>query len=192
VAIASAPQAWRSCGFAVEGDCAAVGTVRLRFAGEGGGIARWSLREVASTDLDGLPSERSAQPPPEPGSHPNGALRVDHLVAFTPQLGRTIAAFEAAGVGLRRIRQPEEPGPPVRQAFFRFGEVILEVVENPHSEGDAVFWGITVCVSDLEHCAELLGDSLGKIRDAVQPGRHIATIRREAGLGVPVALITDG
>jgi hypothetical protein len=31
---------------------------------------------------------------------------------------------------------------------------------------------------------------LGDIRDAVQPGRRIATVRREAGLGVPVALMT--
>jgi hypothetical protein len=28
------------------------------------------------------------------------------------------------------------------------------------------------------------------VKDAVQPGRRIATVRREAGLGLPVALIS--
>lgn len=35
-----------------------------------------------------------------------------------------------------------------------------------------------------------LGDRVGEIRDAVQPGRRIATLRRSAGLGMPVAVIT--
>jgi hypothetical protein len=35
-----------------------------------------------------------------------------------------------------------------------------------------------------------MGEKLGEVHDAVQPGRRIATVRREAGLGVPVALIT--
>jgi hypothetical protein len=28
------------------------------------------------------------------------------------------------------------------------------------------------------------------VKDAVQPGRRIATVRKQAGLGLPVALIT--
>jgi hypothetical protein len=31
---------------------------------------------------------------------------------------------------------------------------------------------------------------VGEIRDAVQPGRRIATLRRSAGLALPVALMT--
>jgi hypothetical protein len=57
--------------------------------------------------------------------------------------------------------------------------------------GPARFWGITFAVADLDAAAALLGDRLGSIRDAVQPGRRIATIRREAGVGLPVALISD-
>jgi hypothetical protein len=45
-------------------------------------------------------------------------------------------------------------------------------------------------VDDLEAAAERLGDRLGRVKDAVQPGRRIATVRREAGLGVPLALMT--
>ena len=80
---------------------------------------------------------------------------------------------------------------PLRQGFFRLGEVILEVVAHPNVEaGPARFWGITFTVADLDAAAELLGDRLGTIRDAVQPGRRIATVRRSAGLGLPVALIS--
>jgi hypothetical protein len=45
-------------------------------------------------------------------------------------------------------------------------------------------------VADLDAAAERLGDRLGRARDAVQRGRRIATVRPEAGLGPPVALIT--
>jgi hypothetical protein len=42
----------------------------------------------------------------------------------------------------------------------------------------------------LERTVAFLGDRVGEIRDAVQPGRRIATLRRSAGLSVPVALMT--
>ena len=81
----------------------------------------------------------------------------------------------------------------MRQAFFRLGEVICEVVENARAaEGPAAFWGITFAVADLDRCADLLGPNLGDIHDAVQPGRRIATARRDANLGIPVAFIDEG
>ena len=46
-------------------------------------------------------------------------------------------------------------------------------------------------VAEIEACAELLGERLGEVRGAVQPGRRIATVRRQAGLGLPVALISE-
>jgi len=49
---------------------------------------------------------------------------------------------------------------------------------------------ITLVVTDLEAAAAAMGELLGDIRDAVQPGRRIATVRRDAGLGVPVAFMT--
>ena len=114
-------------------------------------------------------------------------------MVFTPDLKRTVAAFEGGGLDLRRLREPDEPGPPVRQAFFRSGEVIVEVVENAKApDGPAAFWGITFCVADLDRCADLLGPNMGEIHDAVQPGRRIATARREANLGIPVAFMDEG
>ena len=81
---------------------------------------------------------------------------------------------------------------PRRQAFYRLGEVILEVVGPTDPEGDspARLWGLVTVVPDEEAPAETLGPLLGSFRDAVQPARRIATVRRDAGLSVPLAVLT--
>ena len=50
------------------------------------------------------------------------------------------------------------------------------------------FWGLTVAVPDVDALAGLL---LGEVRDAAQPGRRIATVRRDAGLAIALALISS-
>jgi hypothetical protein len=143
--------------------------------------------------VDGLPVPAAAETQPSNAAHPNGVTHIDHLVVLTPALDRTTAALEGIGVERKRVREVETDDGPLRQGFFRFGEVILEVVAHPKVEdGPARFWGITFGVEDLDACASLLGDRLGSIRDAVQPGRRIATIRGSARLGLPVALISRG
>lgn len=174
----------------MDGDRLTAGTVPLRLEAGRGGIRGWTLSGAGSAELDGLATSLEEKHAGEPGSHPNGVAAIDHLVVLTPQLSRTCVAFEQAGLDLRRVREPDEPGPPVRQAFFRLGEVIVEVVESLELRGEpARFWGITFAVSDLDYCAGVLGERLGEPHDAVQPGRRIATVRRSAALGLPVALI---
>lgn len=179
----------------MDGDGASrVGTVTLRFGAPGaGGIAGWTLAAIAGEgDLDGLPTRRGPAPDasaPAP-AHPNGALRLDHVVVMTPDLERTLAALQSAGLDLRRIREAGGPGRPLRQAFYRLGEVVLEVVGDVEPAGPARFWGLVVVVDDLDALARRLGDRLGRPRDAVQPGRRIATARERAGLGLPVAFMT--
>jgi hypothetical protein len=102
-----------------------------------------------------------------------------------------------AGLDLRRVREEPTPGGAPRQAFFRMGEVILEVVQAPEGtrmaedrDGPARLWGISFLVEDLERTAAALGGLLGEPRGAVQPGRRIATLRKEAGLGPAVAFMT--
>ena len=52
-------------------------------------------------------------------------------------------------------------------------------------------WGLSPTVADLEACARLLGDRLGPIKEATQPGRRIATLRHGAcGLTVPIAFMS--
>ena len=94
--------------------------------------------------------------------------------------------------------QPTPAGAP-RQAFFRLGAEILEIVQEPQdvlersdgSDRPARFWGLALRVGEIERTVELLGPDAGSIRPAVQPGRSIATVRRSAGLTVPLALISD-
>jgi hypothetical protein len=183
------PTAWSDAGFTVSDGGAMVGTVRLDF-GSGEGVLGWRLGETEE-EIDGLPVAPAVDAPADDGSHPNGATHIDHLVVFTPDLERTTAAFERIGVERRRLRELDSEAGLSRQGFFRLGEVIVEVVEHPRVEpGAAQFWGITFAVADLDAAAELLGDRLGSIRDAVQPGRRIATVRQNARLGLPVALIS--
>jgi len=197
--VADAAAAWRACGFAVEDDVCVVGEVRIRFAPEEGrGLSGWSLREVESTELDGLATTRSEQPLPEAApDHPNGVTALDHVVAISSDLDRTVAALEAAGLDLRRIREEPTPAGAPRQAFFRLGQTILEVVQEPaeateRAGGDrpAFFWGLAFVAPDLDATVAYLGDRAGEARDAVQPDRRIATLRRSAGLALPVALMT--
>jgi hypothetical protein len=185
--IADEAAAWGAAGFDVADGLCHVGRVRLRLAGKGPrrGIVGWTLGE---------------EPPVEAaGPHPNGAVRVDHVVMLSPDLDRTVAELESQGFDLRRRREGPTPGGSTRQAFFRAGEPILEVVQAPEGtsvardlESPARLWGLAFVVQDMERTAEALGGLLGRPRDAVQPGRRIATLRPEAGLGPAIAFMTSG
>jgi hypothetical protein len=199
--VADAPGAWAGLGFAIDGEACVLGDVRIRLAGTdaGKGLAGWSLRGAAGTVLDGLPTTRSDRPAPgEAPMHPNGVAALDHVVAITPDLGRTVSALQAAGLDLRRVREEPTPAGAPRQAFFRLGSNILEVVQEPGeaiergggADRPAFFWGLALLAPDLDATVAALGDRVGEARAAVQPGRRIATLRRSAGLSLPVALIT--
>lgn len=165
----------------------------------GHGIVGWSIRGLGDGELDGLPTSSSKRSPARGAEHPNGALSIDHVVVFSPQLERTTAALRGAGLDFRRLREGPTPGGSRRQAFFRMGEVVLEVVEAPagsrlsdQPDGPARLWGIAFLVRDIERPAAVLGERLGAARDAVQPGRLIAPLRDAAGLGPAIAFITPG
>jgi catechol 2,3-dioxygenase-like lactoylglutathione lyase family enzyme len=198
------PEAWRRVGFAVDdsGRCQ-IGTVRVRISDQEGsrGVVGWVLAATPDDEVlevDGLPTSVGDPPPAAPGDpHPDGADHIDHVVVVTPDLDRTVRAVERSlGVPLRRTRDGESGGRPVRQSFFRLGEVILEVVGSPEpdpaAEGaPAQFFGLAVSVVSLDAAVDRLGTELvSEARPAVQPGRRIATIRQAAGLAVPVALMS--
>jgi hypothetical protein len=194
ITVADDASAWREVGFDVDehGGCA-IGTVMVRLVPpeDHRGLTGWSVRGIETAELDGLPTEISAAPEPEPaGAHPNSVRSIDHLVAFTPDRARTAAVLEGAGLDLRRLRDEPTPAGGGFQAFFRLGEVILEVVEQTgDATGPARLWGLAFGVESLDSAVELLGDRLSEPRDAVQPGRRIATLRRSAGVGVPMAFM---
>ena len=196
ITVADAPLVWREVGFDVDehGRCQ-IGTVMLQLLPGKfpRGLAGWSVRGLSTADIDGLPTESSDAQPRDPAPpHPNGVVTIDHVVAFTADRMRTVAALEAAGLEVRRLRDEPTPAGGGYQAFFRLGEVILEVIEQKTGSPQARFWGLSFTVESLEPATDLLGDRLSEPRDAVQPGRRIATLRRSAGVGVPIAFMTPG
>jgi len=186
LAVADPPERWAALGFELHGRSLWLGGLELRLGAAGSGIVGWSLDPPA--EIDGLPTVAAGAPAPEPSAHPNGAIAVDHVVVLTPDFERTTAALAGAGIELRRIREVPERG--IRQGFRRLGPAILELVETPEMpDGPARFWGLVVVVRDLEALAERLGERLGTIRPAVQPGRRIATVRASAGLTPALAFM---
>jgi hypothetical protein len=203
--IAGDHEIWRSIGLTVTDDgIIPLHGTSLRLvpdgaAGDPAGVVGWALSgsptgPTAPPAIDGLPTEVVDALPPLHANHPLGASGLDHVVVLTPDLERTSHAIaEATGSELRRIRELGS----MRQGFHRMGErgsggLIVELVERPDiPAGPAAFWGIVLIVDDLDVACEVVGpDRISPPKDAVQPGRRIATVRADVGLGLPVALMT--
>ena len=174
--------------------------MRIRLAGPeaGKGLVGWSLRDVDERRArragdDAIRSPAAGERPP----HPNGVTALDHVVAITPALDRTVAALQGAGLDLRRIREEPTPAGAPRQAFFRLGATILEVVQEPaeateRAGGDrpAFFWGLAFVAPDLDATVAGLGERVSEIRagrPARPPHRHPAPLRRPLGPGAPMS-----
>ena len=86
-----------------------------------------------------------------------------------------------------KARQPDA------LVFFRMGEVILELIGQVDTAGQGApgFFGLAITVDDVDALAHLLGEHLGRPKDAVQEGRRIATLRhREVGMSVATAFMS--
>jgi hypothetical protein len=197
--VADPPEAWTRAGFSVGSDSVCrIGGVGVRLVGRdrGAGIVGWLLRGLPSAvnDLDGVPTAGSEKEiSAAPSAHPNGVVAIDHVVLMSPNLGRTVESLAAVGAHPRRNRDTELGGRPMRQIFFRLGEVIVEVVGSPAAagEGPSSLWGMTYVVADIDATASFFADRTGPVKDAVQPGRRISTVRhQEFGMSVPTALIS--
>ena len=201
------PTAWADAGFSVHGGLAVIDGVRVELLGERGrrGLVSWSLTGAETDSIDGLETtppgstsgtdDDTRRPDDEHDgfAHPNGTVAIDHVVVASPNLTRTTAALATVDVEVRRTRDTDQYGAPMRQVFFRLGRPILELIGAPDASGDgpASFWGLALTVTDLDATKELLGDRLGEPKDAVQPGRRIATLRHKAlGLSVPIAFMS--
>jgi hypothetical protein len=173
--LAAEAGAWRAAGFTITSKRVVVGTVAFAFVtGDRVGLVGW--------ELDGDIVE--AAPPP----HANGAIEIDHLVLMTPDLDETVSDLAEQGFEARRTR---DAGPGVTQVFYRFANgPILEVV-GPVASPLPHLWGVVFTTADLDATVEALGaERITPPKDAVQPGRRIATVTREAGLGTAVAFMS--
>ncbi len=201
IVVGDEPGSWRAGGF----DVAADGTTRLGGVtvdlvgrADGAGILSWSFAGLDAGGLtggtiDGLPTSVTEEGQADPGHHPNGVTAIDHVVVASPDTGRMVAAFEAAGFVVRRVRDTGSYGAPMRQTFLRSGAVILELIgpEVPGGDGPSGFFGLAHTVADIDATAALLGAGLGAPKDAVQTGRRIATLRhRDVGMSVATAFLS--
>lgn len=206
--VADPVESWTRAGFSVDSNAVCrVGGVGVRLVGGGTaaapaatsstGIVGWSLRGLppgrAIDDVDGIPTSTSDGFTTVPAMHANGVTAIDHVVLLSPDLARTVEALAAIGVHPRREREAELGGQPIRQVFFRFGDVIVEVVGSPGaaSDGPSTLWGITYVVDDIDATASFFGNRTTPVKDAVQPGRRITTLHhQQLGMSVRSAMIS--
>jgi len=154
----------------------------------------WTVRSDDATthSVDGVATRVIAELQPVPElTHQFAVTAIDHVVITTGSLERTCGAItDQLGLPLKRIR---DAGHGVRQGFHRAGSLILEIVERPDlaPETSAEIWGVVFVVDDLDSAIAWLGpDAIGAPRDAVQNGRRIASVKKDVGLGLPVALMS--
>ena len=193
LSLTESPDRWRELGFAVAlDDVCRVGAIELALGAAGeGGLVGWALTGPPHGDVDGIPTAYRAAPAGSAPAHVNGATRVDHVVLVSPDVARTLGVLLDVGMRPRHQRAAGSLLRPMRQVFFRHGEAVVELVGPSEREGDgpARLWGVTFAVTDLDACAALRGAQLGPVHAAVQPGRRIASVVREAGLRLGVAFM---
>ncbi|MDF2823946.1 MAG: glyoxalase [Mycobacterium sp.] len=195
IMVADPPEAWTAAGFTVTDGTCRVGDVGIRLVGRdrGTGILGWSLRGLDAHDVDGIPTTVADAAPSPAAVHANGVTGIDHIVLMSPDLDRTVAALGIFGISPRRERLGALGGRPIRQIFFRFGAVIIEAVGSPDRAGDgpSTLWGITFNVPDIDRTAAYFDGRTTRVKDAVQPGRRIATLRhQEFGMSVRTAMLS--
>ena len=186
--IADDAAAWAAAGF----DTTRIGAVDLLFVDGSDGIVGWGFAALDDrvTSIDGIPTAAVQRQAMQPATHPNGTTSIDHVVVTTPDSARTTTALEAVGLPAKRTR---DIGRGMQQVFFRAGEVILELVGpvEPTGDGPAGFFGLAVNVEDIDATKAHLGDRCTDPKDAVQPGRRIATLKtRDLGIATSIAFMT--
>jgi len=199
---------WRSLGLSATDDgliplfgtalrivspAAATGATGVELEDVQAGIVGWALSGIdeTTTSIAGLTTTVVEQLVPTFATHSLGAQSIDHVVVMTGDLEPTTGGIAlATGCELKRIREVGK----IRQGFHRIGRggLIVEVVQHEDDNRSAAeFWGLVIIVEDLDDaCARLGTDRVGEPKDAVQPGRRIATIRSSVGLGTAVALMS--
>ena len=89
----------------------------------------------------------------------------------------------------------EVPGCEFTSCLLARPDLLIELLgyKTPEVTGDgpSTLWGITYVVADIETTAAFFGDRTTPVKDAVQPGRRITTLRhRDLGMSVRSAMIS--
>ena len=186
---------WQTIGLESSEHGCRLADVDLIVSGEVPGLHGWTISTDCDdvVEIDGIPTTLVSRAPDRPTtSRIKGQTIVglDHVVVNTQDQDRTCAAF-ASVLGLE-VRREREVGNGVVQRFLKMDNTIVEIVSGPHVAGDrAGLWGFVASIDDLFDLAEELGDDVvSPPKRAVQPGRHISTVRGSVGLGTAVAFMT--
>ncbi len=187
------PAVWEALGFTMDGDRCRLGHVDVVCdPSVGKGIRKWTLVGEGPDTVDGVPTQWSTAGVEPAGVHPNGIVDIDHVVLTSPDIRRTVANLEGLGIAARRERETGTYGAPMLQVFFKLGQPILELIGPPDAMGDqpARFFGLAFTSEDLDATGKYLGEALHPSKDAVQPGRRIATLDKAAGSTIAIAVMS--
>jgi hypothetical protein len=202
--VADDPMTWAAMGFTLDGATVRLGTTAITLSGSEAnarGITGWVLAEdtMLPESIDGLRTATTTGAAPAPAtevSHANGIVTIDHLVVMTPDIDRTVSAFEDLAWECRRRREGAAYGQEkMRQAFFWLGDVIVEVVgpetiDAEKANKPAAFFGVALTSSDLGVTQAFFGDLMKPPVDAVQAGRQITTISSRSGSTLAIAVMS--
>ena len=186
------PSAWERLGFCINENRSLIGRTEVVFSDGPKGIHSWVLRNSMPSQFGPIPTTFTENPVPNPSiAHPNGSIGFHHVVLMVPafDLGKT--ALSNAGVHVEQGRPFGSTEKAMLRSAPKMGDIELELI-GPESEDRSrhwQLWGLVIAVDDIDETSELLGDLLGQVKPAVQPHRRIATLKKEAELGVAVAFL---
>ena len=197
IVVGDDPDAWRAAGFRVVGNEVSFGKAVVELAGSDAerGVLGWSIDGV-DTDIEQIPTvPRGASRDARTGSpdHTNAMFAIDHVVVQTGDVDQTVQAFVDVGMAERRRATMSMPAGERQQAFLWAGRVIVEIVGpvEPDPEAGMGIWGLALVSSNLKTTAHVLAANMSEPRDAIQPGRKIATVRTRAlDISVPIVVMS--
>ena len=124
---------------------------------------------------------------------PTAIYEIDHVVVTDARHARARSrTSQGRGVPALRERETDTYGAPMVQDVLRLGQPILELIgpKDPQGDKPARFFGLAFTSEDLELTAKVIGDALHPSKDAVQPGRRIATLDKAAGSTIGFAIMS--
>jgi hypothetical protein len=192
---------WLDLGFeTAEGRCR-LGTTDIVLTGstEGRGIHGWTwsgahstaqVGDITTAVVSAPDDDRDDDVTPGP-THRNGAVGLFYVVLFGPSWKEAAGAVASLGLDPGHGVAMGSSRPVTLRSLADAGDVGVEVIgpEEPDPARGWRLWGIIVEVDDLDRTAEHLGRRLRSIKQAVQPGRRIATLDKAAGSTVATAFI---
>lgn len=194
------PGKWEKIGFSVRsessGKSVLLGNTKLNFINSplSTGIISISVVGIeGNVDSLAFESPQTSLPILQTSTHPNQVNRIDHLVVTTPDPDKTTAALNKAGIALRGVRKFGNTPNQTRQSFFWLGDVILELVgpDQATKGGKPEFWGLALVSSDIDETSKYLGQLCTPLKDAVQAGRKITTIKTlDQSIGTSIAIMS--